>query len=80
MRLRLQYGSKLGAWEVKELLGRGGQAMVYRGVKLTVDQKLHTAAIKTIVVESNTQDFEVELLVQEHELLASVDSPYTPKE
>ena len=54
--------------------------MVYRGVKLTVDQKLHTAAIKTIVVESNTQDFEVELLVQEHELLASVDSPYTPKE
>lgn len=78
--MRLKYGSTLGAWEIKELLGKGGQANVYRGVKLTVDQRLHTAAIKTIIVDDNTQDFEVELLVQEHELLSSVDSPYTPKE
>jgi serine/threonine-protein kinase len=78
--LRLKYGSKLGAWEVKELLGKGGQARVYRGVKLTVDQQLHSAAIKTIVVDQSSQNFEVELLVQEHQMLASVESPFTPKE
>ena len=78
--MRLKYGSKLGAWEVKELLGKGGQARVYRGVKLTVDQQLHSAAIKTIVVDQSSQNFEVELLVQEHQMLASVESPFTPKE
>lgn len=78
--MRLASGSKLGAWEVKELLGKGGQAKVYRGLKLSVDQKIQEAAIKTIVVDDKSQNFEVELLVQEHDLLVSVESPYTPKE
>gem|GEM_PF-3884662 len=78
--MRLKYGSKLGAWDVKEILGKGGQAMVYRGVKLTVDQKTHEAAIKTVVVDDESKDFEIDLLIQEHDLLRSVDSPFTPAE
>ena len=78
--MRLEYGSKLGAWEVKELLGKGGQARVYRAVKVTVDEQIHEAAIKAIVVDDKTENYELDLLAHEHDLLSTIDSPYVAKE
>ena len=70
---------RLGAWDVLEELGRGGQAGVLKAQRMLVDGTKTQAAIKYVPITEASSGRAVELLAHEYKLLQRLESPHTAK-
>jgi serine/threonine protein kinase len=70
---------RLGAWDVLEELGRGGQAGVLKAQRMLVDGTKSQAAIKYVPITEEGSARAVELLAHEYKLLQRLENPHTAK-
>lgn len=70
---------RLGAWEVREELGRGGQAGVLLAERVLIDGTKTQAAIKYVPITEKSSGRAVDLLAHEYNLLRRVSSVHTAK-
>jgi Protein kinase domain len=69
--LMLSPGDVLGRYEIEEMIGIGGMAIVYRAKQLTLGRSV---ALKLLAIESTSDDFR-ERFRREGKLAASLDHP-----
>ena len=66
-------GSKLGPYEIREEIGRGGMAAVYRAYQTSVDREV---AIKVILKSVALDDHTVQRFQREARLIARLEHPH----
>ncbi|MCE7947239.1 MAG: serine/threonine protein kinase [Chloroflexi bacterium CFX4] len=66
-------GQKLGEYELKELIGRGGMAEVYLGYQANLKRNV---AVKVLAQQFNMEDGFIERFTREAQIAASMDHPH----
>lgn len=66
-------GQKLGEYELKELIGRGGMAEVYLGYQANLKRNV---AVKVLAQQFNMEEGFIERFTREAQIAASLDHPH----